>query len=86
MAARLTNTATGVTVVVDDALAATLGGEWQAEGALPSGTPGKSWKVPQLKAYAAEHDIDLGGATTKDDILAAITAALDEASKSNPNE
>jgi len=31
--------------------------------------------VPELKAYAAEHEIDLGAATKKPDILAAIVAA-----------
>jgi hypothetical protein len=31
--------------------------------------------VPQLKAYATENDLDLGGATKKDDVLAAIAAA-----------
>lgn len=37
--------------------------------------PSKSWKVDQLKAYAEEHGIDLGGATKKDDLLSAIEAA-----------
>lgn len=31
--------------------------------------------VAELKSYADEHDIDLGGATKKADILAAINAA-----------
>ena len=31
--------------------------------------------VDELKAYAAEHNIDLTGASKKDDILAAIQAA-----------
>ncbi|WP_405930325.1 hypothetical protein [Streptomyces sp. NBC_00827] len=34
--------------------------------------------VDQLTAYAAEHEIDLGDATKKADILAAITAAAQE--------
>ncbi|WP_181786052.1 hypothetical protein [Streptomyces phytophilus] len=34
--------------------------------------------VAQLQAYAAEHDVDLAGATTKADILAAIEAAQDD--------
>ena len=34
--------------------------------------------VDELKAYAAEHDIDLTGASKKDDILAAIQAAQGE--------
>ncbi|QAB18325.1 hypothetical protein Leucomu_13155 [Leucobacter muris] len=36
--------------------------------------PSKSWKVDALKAYAADHGIDLGSAAKKDDILAAIEA------------
>lgn len=32
-------------------------------------------KVAELKAYASEHGIDLGEATKKADIVAAITAA-----------
>lgn len=40
------------------------------EAAIPEGTPTKSWKVPQLKAYAAEQGVDLGAATKKDEILA----------------
>ncbi|MFC9786438.1 hypothetical protein [Rhodococcus sp. NPDC127528] len=38
------------------------------------GGPSDSWKVPELKAYAAEHGIELGEATKKADILAAIAA------------
>lgn len=37
--------------------------------------PNESWKVDELKAYAAEHDIDLGDATKKADIVAAIAGA-----------
>ena len=40
-----------------------------------AGEPSKAWKVDALRAYAAEHDIDLGAATKKDEILAVITAA-----------
>lgn len=35
--------------------------------------------VPELKAYAAEHQIDLGDATKREDILAAIATAEGEA-------
>lgn len=35
-------------------------------------------KVAELVDYADEHDIDLGDATKKDDVLAAIFAAEDE--------
>lgn len=41
---------------------------------LPAGEPDESWKVPELIAYATEHNIDLGDATKKADILAALTA------------
>lgn len=48
----------------------------------PSGgektVPVDKMTIPQLEAYAAEHEIDLGGATLKRDILAAIEAAQDE--------
>lgn len=37
-------------------------------------------KLPELKAYAAEHGIDLGTATKKEDIVAAIRAKAAEAS------
>lgn len=42
-----------------------------------SDTPDKSWKVAELKAYAEEHDIDLGDATKKDDILAVFASVAD---------
>lgn len=38
-------------------------------------TPVARMTVGELREYAAEHDIDLGDATRKDDILAAIAAA-----------
>ena len=38
-------------------------------------TPAAKMTVGELREYAAEHDIDLGDATRKDDILAAIAAA-----------
>jgi len=37
--------------------------------------PSESWTVPQLRAYAEERQIDLGDATKKADILAALTEA-----------
>lgn len=51
---------------------------WEAVEGEPAGEPGtpsKSWKVDALKVYAEEHGINLGEATKKDDILAAIEAA-----------
>ena len=44
------------------------------EDEAPEGEPDESWKVAQLKSYAAEHGIDLGDATKKADILARVTA------------
>jgi hypothetical protein len=38
--------------------------------------PDKSWKNDELVAYAAEHGIDLGGATKKADLLTAIAAGV----------
>lgn len=46
--------------------------------AEPDGISAKPWDkmtVAELKAYAAEHKIDLGEATKRDDILAVIAAA-----------
>ena len=43
-------------------------------GAFPEGEPVESWTADQLKAYAAANEVDLGGATKKADIFAAITA------------
>jgi hypothetical protein len=39
------------------------------------GDPSESWTVKQLKAHAVAADIDLGGASSKADILAALAAA-----------
>lgn len=39
---------------------------------IPDGPPTTSWKIPQLKAYADEHEIDLGAAKKKDEILAVL--------------
>lgn len=43
---------------------------------FPEGVPAKAWKVDELKAYAAAHEVDLGEAKTKDEILAALTPAV----------
>jgi len=40
---------------------------------FPDGDPSGEWTAKQLKAWAKAHDVDLGGATRKDDILAALT-------------
>lgn len=41
----------------------------------PKGTPSKSWKVDELKAFAETHGLDLGDAKTKDEILEALAPA-----------
>lgn len=40
----------------------------------PTEVPLTSMTVPELRAYAAEHGVDLGGATRKADIIAALQA------------
>jgi hypothetical protein len=73
--ARLKSVVSGVVVSVSDETAALLGSEWEdADKAPRSESPDKSWKVADLKAYADENSIDLGDATKKEDVLAAITA------------
>lgn len=47
----------------------------EAEPPFPDGDPADTWKVDQLKAYAAEHQVDLTRATKKAEVLAAIAAA-----------
>lgn len=38
-------------------------------------TPDESWKNDEIKTWAEEHDVDLGDATKKADMLAAIRTA-----------
>lgn len=40
--------------------------------------------VPELKAFAAERNVDLGDATKKADIIAALELAAEEAAKADP--
>lgn len=40
---------------------------------LDEAPPTEKWTIAQLTEYAAAHDIDLGGATVKADILTAVT-------------
>jgi hypothetical protein len=42
---------------------------------IPDGDPSTDWTVPQLQAYAKQHERDLGGARTKGDILTALAAS-----------
>lgn len=48
--------------------------EVAVEAAFPEGDPSETWKVDELKAYAESKSIDLGDASKKADILAAIAA------------
>lgn len=55
--------------------------------AFPDGDPAESWKADQLRAYAAKHNVEVKGATTKAEILAAIVAARTPATPpSNPDD
>ena len=79
---RLRNLTSGMVVNVRDGHPFSIDSDWgPADGNVSerSETPDKAWKVAELKAYADEHGIDLGDATKKDDILAAIEAAGEEA-------
>ncbi|UOQ58560.1 hypothetical protein MUN78_06980 [Leucobacter allii] len=42
---------------------------------IPEGDPAESWTGKQLKAYAVKHEINLGKAKSKPDMIAAIAAA-----------
>lgn len=58
--------------VADD----TIGDESEdGPGPADGGAPEKSWKNDEIKAWAEAHEVDLGGATKKADMLAAIQAA-----------
>lgn len=48
------------------------------DASLPEGEPSEDWKGDQLKAYAEAHNVDLGSAKTKAEIVAAIDSASDE--------
>lgn len=80
MSITLTHPGKGRQVTVPDAVAESYVSQgWVVPGspapAEPDSAPSKSWKVDELKAYAGEHGIDLGGATNKADILSVIEAA-----------
>lgn len=49
--------------------------EAPAAVAVPDGEPTGDWKVADITAYAERESLDLGGATKKADMLAAIAAA-----------
>jgi hypothetical protein len=48
----------------------------------PALEPDDSWKVADLRSFASTNSIDLGGASTKADILAALAA--DKTPRSQP--
>ncbi|MGW2591959.1 hypothetical protein ACWCXC_17070 [Streptomyces sp. NPDC001515] len=49
----------------------------------PAEKPIERRNVEELKAYAAEHNIDLGAATTKADILKTVVSAIEAARDSD---
>lgn len=80
---RFINDATGVLVSVDDSKDDRFTAGWTREGAKPSGskpvvvqsaTPDESWTVKNLTKFAGDNGIELGKASNKADILAAIAA------------
>lgn len=78
---RLRNKLTGAVMSVSDSTASRLGGEWvDVDARDRSESPDSTWKVADLKAYAADNDVDLGDATKKEDVLAAITASAESKS------
>ncbi len=68
-------------LVPDAALAAyheAAGTEPDAEAGDAEATPTSDWKNADITAWAESHEVDLGGATTKADMLAAIDAAAEK--------
>lgn len=53
---------------------------------IPEGAPSTDWKADQLKAYAEKHDVDLGSAKAKPEIVKTIeeAAAAKAAAAENP--
>lgn len=73
---RLRNKLTGAVMTVPEATVARLGSEWvDADAPTRSESPDSTWKVADLRSYAADNGVDLGEATKKDEVLAAIVAA-----------
>ena len=52
--------------------------EEPAEADEKSDFPDEAWKVADIKEWASAHEVDLGDATKKADILAAIRSAKEE--------
>ena len=73
---RLRSTVTGAVMTVSGKVAARLGSGWvDADAVQRNSEPDKSWKVDELKAYAAEKDIYVSDAKNKGEILEAIANA-----------
>jgi len=69
---------TGVVISVADDKDARYASGWKPyDGVVQekTGEPDKSWKVDELRKFAADNDIDLAEATKKEDVLAVIAAA-----------
>lgn len=52
--------------------------EQEPDQLYPEGDPIEKWTVDQLKAYAADHDIDLTGVSGKDNVVAAVVPKTSE--------
>lgn len=75
---RIRNKVTGAVMTVPEATATRLGSGWvDADKVQRSSEPDKTWKVDELKAYAAENGIDVSEAKNKGEILEAIANAGD---------
>jgi len=78
---RFINDTTGAIVSVADEKDYRFGDGWHTEGSAPksvkSSTPDKSWTVAELNDYAKQNSVDLGDATKKDDVVAAIELHLE---------
>ena len=51
----------------------------KASPVYPEGLPTGSWKNDQLAAFAKDNDVDLAGASKKDEMLAILLDQVDEA-------
>lgn len=67
---------TGIVVYVDDSKDHRFTSGWRRDGEksnpAKSETPDKSWKNEDLVTYTNENSVDIGDATKKEDLLAAI--------------
>ena len=62
------------------------GDDSESKVVIPAGEPDDSWKSAELKAYAAAHDIALGKATRKADILEVLHAAAPAKAAADPGD